>query len=192
MKALQQGNLDGTCGLYTAINATRAAASAYRTLSRADYNELYLAFLETLQGQTEGPVDLMTGGLSFGGMKTLLKTANLWLAANHELGLTYTKPYRQKDTPTILEWFMVVAEHLSIGGFAIIEIEYHEAHWTVLRELTSTSVILLDSAGMLKLNIDHLTMPDGTEGGAIWTIDPSHTLLVKCDPITAVKKGWGS
>jgi hypothetical protein len=192
MKALQQGNLDGTCGLYTAVNAVRAAASPYRKLSRAGYNELYVTFLEALESQTEGPVDLMTGGLSFKGMKSLLKTANVWLEANHELGLTYTKPYRQKDTPTILEWFMLVAEHLSTGGVAIIEIEYHEAHWTVLRELTPTSVILLDSAGMLKLNIDHLTMPDTTEGGAIWTIDPGHTLLVKCDPITAVKKGWGS
>jgi hypothetical protein len=74
-KPFEQGNLDGLCGVYAVVNATRLAAHPHRRLRAADCYELFATLLAELadEGRLRG---FVTHGLGPRVLARLLRKAD--------------------------------------------------------------------------------------------------------------------
>ena len=143
-KPFEQGDLDGLCGVYAVVNATRLAAHPHRRLPAARCYELFAALLAELAG--EGRLrGFVTRGLGGRVLARLLRRAGRWLRKRHGLALEVRRPFRKQDEPGPEECLRVLAEHLACPGTAVIV--GSDEHWTVVRAVTSKRLLLADSGG---------------------------------------------
>jgi len=143
-KPLEQGDLDGLCGVYAVVNATRLAAHPHRRLPAARCYELFAALLAELAdaGRLRG---FVTHGLGGRVMARLLRRAGRWLRRRHGLALEVHRPFAKRDRPGPEECLRVLAEHLARSGTAAIV--GSDQHWTVVRGVTPKRLLLADSNG---------------------------------------------
>jgi hypothetical protein len=143
-KPFEQGDLDGLCGVYAVVNATRLAAHPHHRLRVADCRELFAALLTELadEGRLRG---FVTHGLGPRILARLLRRAERWLRKHHGLALGVSRPFRKQDEPGPEECLRVLAEHLERPGTAAIV--GSDEHWTVIRAVTAKRLLLADSDG---------------------------------------------
>jgi hypothetical protein len=141
---LEQGDLDGLCGVYAVVNATRLAAHPHRRLPPRDCYELFAALLAELAGR--GPAARLRDprarrprhGPAAAQARTLA-------AQRHGLALEVSRPFAKRDQPGPDECLRVLAEHLARPGTAAIV--GSDEHWTVVRGVTPKRLLLADSNG---------------------------------------------
>ena len=143
-KPFEQGDLDGLCGVYAVVNATRLAAHPHRRLRAADGYDLFAALLAELadEGRLRG---FVAAGLGPRVLAPLLRKAGRWLRERHGLGLEVSRPFAKRDQPEPEECLRVLAEHLARSGTAAIV--GSDEHWTVVRGVTPKRLLLADSDG---------------------------------------------
>jgi len=143
-KPLEQGNLDGLCGVYAVVNAIRLAAHPHRRLRAADGYDLFAALLAELAdaGRLRG---FVSAGLGPRILARLLRRAGRWLRKRHGLALDVSRPFAKRDQPEPEKCLRVLAEHLARSGTAAIV--GSDEHWTVVRAVTPKRLLLADSNG---------------------------------------------
>jgi hypothetical protein len=177
MKALHQGGLDATCGLYAVVNSVRVAASRDLTLTQRDCSALYFSLVEAADDCLNGMGALVREGTSATEVRILLRKANRWLISEKGFRLVWAKPYKTNQRPRARTFLTMLQGHLHKGGSAILWVSSDEEHWTTLRSLASKSLVLLDSDGLTRL-------PTGCVRGSSkgtrsrYTIDPVDTFLI--------------
>ena len=158
-KPLEQGNLDGLCGVYAVVNATRLAAHPHRRLSATDCYGLFAALLAELAG--EGRLrGFVTSGLGGRVMARLLRRAGRWLRKRHGLALEVSRPFAKRDQPEPEKCLRVLAEHLARPGTAAIV--GSDEHWTVVRGVTPKRLLLADSNGRRYFNVSMVSEAAGS------------------------------
>ena len=143
-RPFEQGDLDGLCGVYAVVNATRLAAHPHHRLRAADCYGLFAALLAELahEGRLRG---FVATGLGPRVMNRLLRRADRWLRKRHGLALEVSRPFAKRDQPGSEECLRVLAEHLARPGTAAIV--GSDEHWTVVRADTPKRLLLADSDG---------------------------------------------
>jgi len=175
-RPFEQGDLDGLCGVYAVVNATRLAAHPHRRLRAADCHELFAALLAELAG--EGRLrGFVAAGLGTRVMARLLRRAERWLRKRHGLALEVRRPFAKRDQPEPEECLRVLTEHLARPGTAAIV--GSDEHWTVVRAVTPKRLLLADSDG--RRHFAAAVIPDVTgtgSGSRPWL--PGMILLQAC------------
>ena len=158
-KPLEQGDLDGLCGVYAVVNATRLAAHPHRRLRAADGYDLFAALLAELAdaGRLRG---FVAAGLGPRVLARLLRRADRWLRERHGLGLEVSRPFAKRDQPEPAACLRVLAEHLARPGTAAIV--GSDEHWTVVRAVTPKRLLLADSDGRRHFAVAMMSEMAGT------------------------------
>ena len=158
-RPFEQGDLDGLCGVYAVVNATRLAARLHRRLSAADCADLFAALLAELadEGRLRG---FVTHGLGPRVMARLLRRSGRWLRKRHGLALEVRRPFARRDQPGPDACLRVLAGHLARPGTAAIV--GSDEHWTVVRGVTPKRLLLADSDGRRYFGVTMVSKVAGT------------------------------
>ena len=182
-KPFEQGDLDGLCGVYAVVNATRLAAHPHRRLRAADCYDLFAALLAELadEGRLRGFVAAGLGGRV---MARLLRRADRWLRKRHGLVLEVSRPFAKRDQPEPDACLRVLTGHLARPGTAAIV--GSDEHWTVVRGVTPKRLLLADSDGRRHFAVTMMSETAGT-GSASRPWLPG-MLLLEASPVTAGRR----
>ncbi|WP_172459648.1 hypothetical protein [Canicola haemoglobinophilus] len=136
MKALQQGELDCLCGIYSIVNAVYFVS--HRKIKRKPlFNELLLAYMNNW-----GIYDLLIGGLDIYQMQYLL---------NH-ISKLYKKlkiqPNEIKRRSTLKS---NIITHLQSPNSIVLFST--NSHWSVINHYTDEELMLFDSCSIKSINI---------------------------------------
>lgn len=156
----RQGELDGLCGVYAAINAIRLILGANgRKLTSEDWQCLFAELLACAD-VTVGVAKAATDGIETGPFRKLLKSAAEHLRDEHGIALTSTPLVPRRGQPTFKSLLDRFRETVSPPNQAVIlTVEGYISHWTVLYGVTNRYLLLFDSSGYYRLLIANCRMP---------------------------------
>lgn len=153
----QQGDLDNLCGAYAVIHAILVAASN-RGACRARTSRCLPAFTQDearrifahlvwalVRNSLARPV---LDGIAAGKLGRLLAVASEWLKQHHGLKIAIDRPYRAKPRPRYTSIIGALRDHLECHATsAIIGAGSPWDHWTAVRRVGRTRLIIVDSGG---------------------------------------------
>jgi hypothetical protein len=141
---LQQGNLDGLCGVYSIVNATRKVKGK---LATEESKELFLSVISHLQDKKQG-LDFLVEGISIHDIGTALREV---VEPVH--GVFRSKPYDKFSSLGLKSLWDGMSEFLQAPRRAIIiGLGGKYDHWTVVDSITDKRITLLDSDDSFHIN----------------------------------------
>ena len=154
LKPMQQGRLDGLCGVYSVINAARLAIWPAQRLTRESCRELFGLLAAELADRAK-LLDVLTGGSRHRLVSILLREADGWLRDVYDISLHYRRPYRGQPSISQAVIAATLARHLAAGhASAIAGLTGSIEHWTVVRAVTPKTMLLFDSDDLKRLLLD--------------------------------------
>ncbi len=168
----EQGNLDGFCGIYSIINATRLIVNG---MGEEEAIDLFIDCLEYV-GKKKNFGEACVKGVN---------REDIWKIFGKIVPAKYTihvkRPFYRTKGVSFDDFFNVLREHFGQDGKRVAIIcFYHEDwdHWTVVKALTMKRMMLFDSCNMKILDISQCTF----EKKAKWKsyrLNPRSTFLLK-------------
>ncbi len=154
--ALEQGHLDGLCGIYSVINALRLAAehaddshSWLRTALHDGWVEVLFSHLVRKALKKRRPSDFVYAGLNTANVARLIGDAGIWLNEFFELELTVRRPFYHRADAPLMTRCEAIAEHLAKPATAaIVGTADPWNHWTVVARVEPRRLALVDSGGL--------------------------------------------
>jgi hypothetical protein len=146
-----QGRLDGLCCIYSVINATRLALRPGRQLGSEACSELFAVLAAELDrdGQL---LEVLTQGANYPTLSRLLWRADQWLREVCEWQLCYRRPHHKGRKARSHSVVARLARHLTAPHTsAIVALTGDYSHWTVVRAVTPSSLVLFDSDDMRRI-----------------------------------------
>jgi hypothetical protein len=155
---LEQGHLDGLCGVYSVINAIRFALqtatvrrpNSARTRHCLTDQDLDLLFMTLIEGviRPNSFARSVVEGLDTRQLWTLLRLAQKWMDAHQARSLAISRPLHRRPRIGPKRLLASIAIYLSAPGTAVIVgTEPPWRHWTVATRVTRSRLHLLDSGG---------------------------------------------
>ncbi len=150
----RQGELDGLCGVYAVINATRLVLGARSQLLRpCDWQDLFVVLLETID-RSVGIAHAAAHGIETRSLRYLLKAAISHLATEHDVNIRAMPTLARTDRPSFTEFLPVLINSLRQPGQAVLLSVFGSLnHWTVVRRVSRGSLILFDSSGYTRITL---------------------------------------
>lgn len=152
----EQGYLDGLCGVYSVINATRLLVKG---MQDGEAMQLFSKCMKHVEKRKS------LGRVSTKGVNE----KDMWSILNHliavDYGINVKRPFPKAKKLPSSEFFKELWEYLRQDGkrTAIIGIECEDwDHWTVIRSLTQRRISLFDSASMTTINIAQCSVDERT------------------------------
>jgi hypothetical protein len=171
---LRQGDLDGLCGVYSAINAVRLLCPEIdRTTSEAIFAELVYGFAKA----GVDPPEAVTVGVGKRVINTLIRKAVRYAADELDIQLTVRqlrKAVRKSGDLNVL-WRTLHAA-LSPSCVAVLGLGGWHNHWTVAVSASEQQIRLFDSSTMRVLNRGRCTVD--RRGSKRVVISPPHVFLI--------------
>ena len=179
-RALEQGELDGLCGIHSMINSLNWALHSLRhsrsgarrlagQLKEKEREDIFGNALRLLPHHRAG-LSPVVDGVSGAELARLLKECSAWVQAKRGLRLGISRPFYRQSNVTTGQLRLVLSEHLSKPGTAaIIGVEPPWQHWTVVVRVTAKRFTLLDSSGDSYLPLRKCGRPSGRQGGRLRT-----------------------
>ena len=147
IRPLQQGDLDGLCGVYAIVNAIRWLCP---TLSEGQSKELFGALIDAReQRPMRRPLSFVHRGLTRVGLARMVDTAIIWAANVPALYIEaewLAPPERRRDS--LAKVWQRLERQIGPGAVAIVGLGKASDHWTVAVEASPRQLTLLDSDGM--------------------------------------------
>ena len=142
----EQGYLDGLCGIYSVINATRLVV---KDIQEEEAIKLFGKCMRHVEKRKSlGKVS--TGGVNESDIWSILKKVVLV-----DYGIAVERPfYKTRDVP-VHHYFKELREHFDQDGkrSVIVCVERRDwDHWTVIRSMTMKRITLFDSCSMTTIN----------------------------------------
>ncbi len=129
MKALQQGELDCLCGIYSIVNAVYFVSNK-KIKRKPLFNELLLAYMNNW-----GVYDLLTSGLDLHQMKYLLNhTTKIY----KQIKIEYPNIRRHTKMP------LLISSHLASQPNTIVLFSTNY-HWSLIKGYDNENLTLFDS-----------------------------------------------
>lgn len=147
--SLQQGHLDGLCGVYSIINATRCVIGS---LSDEDAKKLFLQIVKYLQERKNG-LDFFVDGITIKDIGCTLRDV-----VEQEFPIVRSKPLAKKAGLPLDEFWDHMTDFLAVPNHAIIlGLTGKYDHWTVVKSITNKRLSLMDSDRLYWLNKSSVT-----------------------------------
>jgi hypothetical protein len=150
----EQGDFDGLCGIYAIINAARLAIGTTRPdLDEEAWQNLFYALLQAAD-QSVGVANAAMAGIGTKRIRELLGFASSYLADEHGVRLRHQRAIKRRTRPSLKALMPELADWTAVPGSAVlIGFDGHLNHWTVLRRVTASSLVLFDSSGHSRVSI---------------------------------------
>ena len=140
MKALQQGELDCLCGIYSIVNAVYFVSNK-KIKRKPLFHELLLAYMNNW-----GIYDLLTSGLDLYQMKYLLNhTAKI----HKQIRIDYPNIRRHSKIP------LLISSHLESQSNSIVLFSTNY-HWSLIKSYDNEKLVLFDSCGTNSVKISEI------------------------------------
>ncbi len=148
----EQGYLDGLCGVYSVINATRLI---FKGMSEEECMKLFGACMRHIETRKSlGKVS--TGGVGKEDIWSILRKV---VMQKYEIHVK--RPFAKNGNHSTRDYFNVLHDYFNKGNkrAAIIGVLSDDwDHWTVIRSLSPKRIILFDSSMMKSININRCTI----------------------------------
>ena len=153
VKPLIQGNLDGLCGIYSIVNASRIISKTTEDGSNDLFHRM-VKFLDTKHKFSQICVDGMDVSL----LRKLIAIAGDNLFPYIEM------PYTKSVPDTIDQFWEDMSEFMELRNRAIIlGLGGRYNHWTVVTRITPNRIYLMDSSGLKWLNKSKSCLYEGSD-----------------------------
>jgi hypothetical protein len=155
----RQGELDGLCGLYGIINATKLALLPEKRIKPAEIEDFF-AFLIARLHADRMLHDAITDGLSAPVVSRLLAQTDRWLQKRFGATLRTERPFYLKPGASQMTVVRSIAGHLAepnTSALVVVDGGLPYLHWTVVRKVTAASLVLFDADGMCRVSLAHAT-----------------------------------
>ena len=158
MRTARQGTLDGLCGVYAIINALDLVGVDPPRGSRL-YRDLFKEITHGLRAVAL--LAAMQDGIHVDDLAAAATLAFGWLHAVHGYQLEIGQPLRDRRLRSTRSFLAALRGYLREPETAVI-ISYERgwyAHWTVVRKVASTELLLRDSGGLGTLQLSDFDHP---------------------------------
>lgn len=142
-----QGDLDGLCGIYAVVNALNHLLQ--NKTERALSESLFEAVLRAIPRRMYPEV--LFEGLNVDELQKIARAAVKHLDQEWNIQVDVTRPFlrrRFKDQPSFLDELDLLEGEQVCSTIIGIDWNGVEGHWTVLKDISSDEVRLIDSAGV--------------------------------------------
>jgi hypothetical protein len=149
---LQQGHLDGLCGIYAAVNALSLLAERGRPFPLAAATALY-----------RNAIDFVAAKVPLGGAVCYGFDAPLWLAVtehlaqrvevDHRISLSISRPFQHHPTAGFGRLRRAIEAALDHDAVVLASLTGAHNHYTVIRAYSAARFVLHDSSGLRWLSI---------------------------------------
>ena len=147
LRPLQQGRLDGLCGVYAIVNAVRLIADAQSRLTLAMSQDLFGTLIDILAD--DGKLQkAMTDGVPPKRLRKLAAAACEWVDSELGLSTAVDRPFAGHRSLIFAEAATDMRAEFAGGQARAAYIIGTVDHWTVIRSVSASQVRLFDSAGM--------------------------------------------
>ncbi|MES0090058.1 hypothetical protein [Mesorhizobium sp. M0030] len=155
----RQGELDGLCGVYAVVNAIRLVLGVQATLLRQrDWQDLFVALVEAVD-RSVGAAHAASNGIDTQPLRYLLKAAILHLATEHDLTIRAKSMLGRDEQPCFEELLRRLGDWVGQPGQAVVLSVFGSLnHWTVVRRISRSSLVLFDSSGYARISLDTCRM----------------------------------
>lgn len=173
MKPLLQGDLDGLCGLYALINASRMAMP---TLPKKKCQKVFYDSLRWLRARRGMPAMLCQGITH----DILVRLYNN-VFQQHWPNISKKHPFWGKARPQNRDdFFQRMKEEASRPNQGVfISIGGTHDHWSVIREISDDRIYLFDSSGLKYLPRERCG--NSEEDNFCHIIKPGYVILLSCE-----------
>lgn len=155
----RQGQLDGLCGIYSIINAVRLVLGQKgKTLSSDDWQSLFAALLYATDDSV-GAASVASCGIDTKPFRKVLKSAVRHLREEHDIRIATRSLLPRHQRPNFPEFLGILRDTVAEPHQAVIvTVDGFLSHWTVVRAVTETSLLLFDSGGFDRITIANCRM----------------------------------
>lgn len=170
---LQQGNLDGLCGVYSIINAT---GKIIGQLDENEQKEMFRKIISYLYKKYSNNLDFLfnDGGITIRDIGSVLKDV---IEPRH--GIIRKKPHHKSSSLELNNFWDSMTKFLGEPQRAIIlGLARKHDHWTVVDSITEKRLTLLDSGGLCHINRRVCTTVD-SDPTSIHLLKPTHTYFLE-------------
>lgn len=158
LKPYQQGQLDGLCGIYAAVNSIRLVLGVEgKHLHRQDWGELFHVLL-CVADDSVGALAATAYGIDTKPLRKVFKAAVRHMADEHEIQVTIGPLLPATARPSFDQLATEMSALLGQPGCALIASFADLDHWTVVRSVGDRWLQLFDSTGRTRLSIAHCRM----------------------------------
>ena len=169
----RQGDLDGLCGVYSAVNAVRALCPEIDT---DDTGWLFDHLIQQLPKAGANVTLAVANGIVSGELAHLIDKAVRYMANEHDIDLSVSRlPKALRRTADIDGLWAALADAVSPTCVAVIGLSGRYWHWTVAVEVTPGQLRLFDSDRLGVLRRKRCTVAKAVTRTSI---APSHVFLV--------------
>lgn len=173
-KAKIQGNLDSLCGVYAIVNSTTNLTK--KKLNKDQLKELFKTLCLEIISNNKMEYALFKGiDPRFLGI-LIDKTNNYY----NKFGIYIHREILDPRNDVCLnDYWQILQNHVEENGAgsAIISLEGTHQHWTVVKNITDTTISLIDSDHLSRLNRKNCTVSDARKG-RVHRLVPSQTYLL--------------
>ncbi|MHB8790154.1 MAG: hypothetical protein ACYDBT_09765 [Desulfobulbaceae bacterium] len=172
MKPFQQGDLDGLCGIYAAINAAKLLSGK---IGMNQGQEILMECIAVIQ-RKKPTIEFITEGTGILGINRVLREV---ICPQYKL--QNTRPFKGQSGVTVDEFWSRLSEllHGPNPSTAIISYEnWKHSHWTVAREITTKQILLFDSWHRKQINRKYCTTNKLTHQKSVF-LDPTATFFLE-------------
>jgi hypothetical protein len=146
---LQQGALDGLCGIYAIINSVRLLC---READRKFCSSLFRLLLRTLKGQVRRPIAIVWRGIRPRILLALIYRCIAYVRMRLRIKLTARRlPKALRKSGSLVKIWHGLNKVVGPNRVAILSIEGIISHWTVAYAVTPKTIRLFDSDGQRAL-----------------------------------------
>ncbi len=172
-KPYRQGDLDGLCGVYSAVNAIKALCPEIDT---DDAGWLFDHLIQQLPKAGANVTSAVANGIVSGELAHLIDKAVRYMANEHDIDLSVSRlPKALRRTAGIDGLWGALADAVSPTCVAVIGLSGRYWHWTVAVEVTPGQLRLFDSDRLGVLRRKRCTVAKAVTRTSI---APSHVFLV--------------
>ena len=144
IEPFRQGNLDGLCGLYSAINGLRLALHPHRPLNRTGAKRLFRSGVEYLD-RKQWLGDAIQNGMSKGRWHRLIRHLIKQISKNDLVAQAEMPSFAKR--PSIDDVFSWIADSLAIGAPVLACFADYLDHYSVVVAIDDRKLRLFDSSG---------------------------------------------
>lgn len=168
----QQGQLDGLCGLYAAINALTHVAAPLTSVDRRWATRLFKLGLGYIADHVPLTV-AVRDGIDPEPWAALVSHLTEYVAARLDTPFTVSLPFAGNPKVARDEWLDTARQTLDAGDALLFLLAGQHRHYTMAARLTPRLLVLHDSAGLQHLQLSSTGMAASKRRHRIqaeWTI----------------------
>ena len=150
VQPLHQGDLDGLCGLYAAVNALRLVLAPARKVNRPEALLWFRTGLEFL-GETGNLEDIIVHGIGPQLWLDLMKKLAAAASSKKDFHVSVLQPLKHTTPANRARMYETIEEAILHGRAVLISLSGAHDHYTVISGLSPLSLWLFDSGRLQRI-----------------------------------------